>query len=105
MPWHSIALLYEQLLHIAPTLGARVGHAVALGESREPEAALEALQAVADHHEAAACAPFWAARAHWLAQQGSTLAAIAYYRTALRLHTGRAERDYLRGRMNLLLNK
>ncbi len=36
VPWQSIALLYEQLLHIAPTLGARVGHAVAVGESRGP---------------------------------------------------------------------
>ena len=105
VPWHSIALLYEQLLHIAPTLGARVGHAVALGESSGPEAALAALQAVADHPEAAAYAPYWAARAHWLAQQGSTLAAIANYRTALRLHTGQAEREYLRGRIYLLLNK
>ena len=105
VPWHSIALLYQQLLHIAPTLGARVGHAVALGEASGPEAALEALQAVADHPEAAAYAPYWAARAHWLAQQGNTLAAIADYRTAQRLHTGQAERDHLQGRMNLLLNK
>ena len=105
VPWPSIALLYQQLLHIAPTLGARVGHAVALGESKGPKAALAALQGVADHPEAAACAPYWAARAHWLAQQGSTLAAIADYRTAQRLHTGQAEREYLQGRINLLLNK
>ncbi len=103
VPWHSIALLYEQLLHIAPTLGARVGHAVAVGESQGPAAALQALTAIADQDDIAAYAPYWAARAHWLAQQGNTLEAVESYRSAVRLHTGQAERDYLLGRINLLL--
>lgn len=103
VPWHSIALLYEQLLHLAPTLGARVGHAVAVGESQGPAAALQALTAIADQHDIAAYAPYWAARAHWLAQRGNTLESVESYRTALRLHTGQAEREYLQGRINLLL--
>ena len=105
VPWQSIALLYEQLLHIAPTLGARVGHAVAVGESQGPEAALQLLHALADLHDIAAYAPYWAARAHWLALHGDASAAIASYRTALRLHTGQAERDYLQGRISMLLHK
>ena len=103
VPWQSIALLYEQLLHVAPTLGARVGHAVAVGESQGPAAALQALKAVSELYETAGYAPYWAALGHWQAQQGDTAAAVASYRTALHLHTGNAEREYLQDRINLLL--
>jgi RNA polymerase sigma-70 factor (ECF subfamily) len=41
--WEAIALLYEGLLRLAPTIGARVGHAASLGEARGPEAGLSAL--------------------------------------------------------------
>lgn len=105
VPWQSIALLYEQLLHIAPILGARVGHAVAVGESRGAAAALELLYAIAGQHDIAAYAPYWAARAHWLAQQGDTSAAIASYRSALHLHPCKPERAYLQDKIELLLNK
>ena len=105
VPWQSIALLYEQLLHIAPTLGARVGHAVAVGESQGPAAALQALQAVSELYETAGYAPYWAALGHWQAQQDDTTAAVTSYRTALHLHTGNAEREYLQDRINLLLTR
>src|SRR5262249_11445514 len=41
--WEAIALLYEGLLRLAPTIGARVGHAAALGEARGPESGFAAL--------------------------------------------------------------
>ena len=68
VPWGGIAQLYQGLLEIAPTVGARVGHAVALGTAQGAAfglAALDALpQAEAHHH-----APWWVARAHLLEQQ------------------------------------
>src|SRR5438132_9829839 len=36
--WHAITLLYEGLVRVAPTLGARVGRAAALAEASGPEA-------------------------------------------------------------------
>ncbi len=105
VPWRSIAQLYAQLLHIAPTLGARVGHAVALGESQGAAAALQALDAVVSEHEISRYAPYWAARAHWLGQRalvGDAQAAVAAYETALRLHTGVPERRYLQSQIDLL---
>lgn len=105
VPWHSIALLYEQLLHTAPTLGARVGHTVAVGESQGAAKALQALKATSDRHDIAAYAPYWAARAHWLAQQGDSSAAIASYRSALHLHPCKPESAYLQDRIDLLQNK
>jgi hypothetical protein len=44
--WDSIALLYEGLVRLAPTLGARVGQAAALAEARDPAEALAALDAL-----------------------------------------------------------
>lgn len=102
VPWNSIAQLYEQLLHIAPTLGAQVGHAVAVGESQGPAAALQVLTSIAQQHDVATYAPYWAALAHWQAKHGDAASATASYQTAMRLHRGAAERDYLQSRIDLL---
>src|SRR5204862_48059 len=44
--WEAVTLLYEGLLRHAPTMGARVAHAAALGEARDAEAGLGALDAI-----------------------------------------------------------
>src|SRR5262249_41435868 len=44
--WEAIALLYEGLTRMAPTIGAQVGQAAALGEARGAEAGLAALGAI-----------------------------------------------------------
>jgi RNA polymerase sigma-70 factor (ECF subfamily) len=65
VPWAGIARLYEALLAIAPTLGAKVGHAVALGTAQgaaEGLARLDALPADA----VCSYAPYWVARSHLL---------------------------------------
>lgn len=68
VPWGGITQLYHGLLRIAPTLGAQIGHAVALGTSHGAEHGLAALDALpeADVHNHA---PWWVARAHLLEQQ------------------------------------
>ncbi len=102
VPWSSIAQLYHQLLDIAPTLGAHVGHAVAVGESQGPALALHALIAIAAQNNVTRYAPYWVAHAYWLAKHGDTTTAIASYQKALRLHTGPPERSYLQQQINLL---
>lgn len=101
VPWQGICLLYQQLLKISPTLGAQVGHAVALGESKDASSALTALDAIAAVNDIRGYAPYWAARAHWQAQIGDAKA-VGSYRTALRLHTGEAEQAYLQGKIDKL---
>ena len=104
VPWQSIAHLYAQLLNLSPTVGALVGHAVALGESQGASAALAALSAIGLAYDLQAHAPYWAANAHWLAQHGSTEEAISNYQTALKLHRGLPERAYLQSKIDALQN-
>ena len=63
--WSQIALLYEGLVRVAPTVGSLVGRAVALAQVGQPTAGLAALEEipatrVADYQ------PYWAARGHIL---------------------------------------
>ncbi len=86
VPWSAIATLYRHLLAIAPTLGARVAHAVAVGEAEGAVAGLDALTALETGDRADALRdyqPRWAARAHLLAQAGRDAEAKdAYLRAA-----------------------
>lgn len=96
-PWPAIIQLYEGLLAIAPTLGARVAHAAALAEDHRAAEALAALDAI-DHGDARACAdyqPYWAVRAHVLAQQGRTPEALDCYARASGLSEDPAVRAFL----------
>lgn len=68
-PWRAIAHLYGVLVQHHPTLGARVGQAVAVAEAGEPDAALALLDALPP--EAASYAPHWVARAHVLGLAGA----------------------------------
>jgi RNA polymerase sigma-70 factor, ECF subfamily len=68
VPWGGIAQLYQGLLQIAPTLGARVGHAVALGTAHGAGQGLAALDELSEA-EVRNHAPWWVARAHLLEQQ------------------------------------
>ena len=63
--WKEIALLYEGLVRLTPTIGAQVGRAVALGESGEVAAGLVALDEISTSRTAN-YQPWWAARAHLL---------------------------------------
>jgi RNA polymerase sigma-70 factor, ECF subfamily len=102
VPWHSIAQLYAQLLHIAPTLGAQVGHAVALGEAQGADSALRALAALSTQSGTDHYAPYWVALGYWQAAVQQTPRAIASYQRALQLHKGAAERAYLLGQLQAL---
>lgn len=63
--WNAIALLYEGLVRIAPTIGARVGRAAAVAEAHDAASGWTLLRqlpedTVADYQ------PYWAVAAHLL---------------------------------------
>ncbi|NVB78390.1 MAG: RNA polymerase subunit sigma-70 [Kofleriaceae bacterium] len=63
----AVSLLYEALVRLAPTLGVRVAHAVALSQTEGPARGLELLDAIesSDDYQ-----PYWSARAHLLERIG-----------------------------------
>jgi len=92
--WDAIALLYEGLVRAAPTIGAHVGHAAALAETRGPAAGLRALDAMpAD--AVGGYQPYWALRAHVLRAVGRGPEARAAYECAIGLTEDGAARDFL----------
>jgi RNA polymerase sigma-70 factor (ECF subfamily) len=79
--WPAIRTLYNKLIDYAPTLGAFVGRAVAIGEVDGPMAALAELDSLPEER-VSNYQPYWAVRAHLLAGLNAPLAAQAYSRAA-----------------------
>ncbi|WP_421789469.1 RNA polymerase sigma factor [Hyphobacterium sp.] len=99
--WVSIVAIYNRLLAISPTLGAMIGRASAIGEAVSAEAGLKALEElppdrVAQHQ------PYWATRAHLLAQVGHNDPARDAYEIAIGLTSDSAVRAFLMDRRNAL---
>jgi RNA polymerase sigma-70 factor (ECF subfamily) len=69
-PWAGIAQLYTLLVAHHPSLGARVGQAVAQAEAGDPSAALATLDAL-PAAAVQAYPAYWVARAHVLQQAGA----------------------------------
>ncbi len=88
-PWDAIVGLYDRLLAVAPTLGAAVARAAALGESVGSAAGLAAL----DRLDGRGFQPWWAVRAELLARIGGD-AGPAYAR-AIELTQDPRVRDFL----------
>ena len=92
--WEAIAGFYALLVRIAPTLGARIGQAVARAEARgagEGLALLDAIErpAVPTHQ------PYWAVRAHLLRRLGRRAEAAEAYDRAIGLSEDDAVRRFL----------
>jgi RNA polymerase sigma-70 factor (ECF subfamily) len=98
--WSEIALLYEGLVQLAPTIGSLVGRAVALAQAGRVDAGFAALEElpsarVMDYQ------PYWAARGHLLqllhrrdaARQAFTRAASLTDDPALRAHLFQRSND------------
>lgn len=96
--WVAVAKLHAALVRWTPTVGARVSHAAALaqvGDGAEALARLEELdEAAVKNYQ-----PYWATRAHVLAQVGRSEEAGAAYRRAMGLTTDEAVRAWLRERL------
>jgi predicted RNA polymerase sigma factor len=92
--WAGIAALYEQLVRLAPSLGARTAHAAALGEACGAAAGLARLDAI-DAKAVAGYQPYWAVRGHLLGQLGRRPEARAAYDLAIGLSGDAAVREHL----------
>ncbi len=92
--WAAIAIFYEQLIRISPTLGTRIGYAAAIAEMNGPEAGLAVLDAIAAD-DISAYQPYWAVRAHLLQWLGKTPEALAAYDRAIGLAEDHAVREFL----------
>lgn len=96
--WGALRTLYAALVSMAPTLGARIAHAAAVGRADGAVAGLEALDAIGDA-AAGRFQPAWATRAFLLASAGRPgEAALAYERT-LSLTTDAGARRYLEAQL------
>jgi RNA polymerase sigma-70 factor (ECF subfamily) len=92
--WHAIALLYEGLVRMAPTLGALVGRAAALAEARGPDAGVALLDDMRPE-SVQTYQPYWAVRAHLLQQLGRRTEALEAFDRAIALTEDDAIRQFL----------
>lgn len=97
--WGAIVLLYEGLIRIAPTLGARVGRVAAVAEANGPEAGLALLGEI-EPDIATSYQPYWAVRAQLLQRLGRRQEASDAYDGAIGLTEDEAIRRFLLGRRN-----
>jgi RNA polymerase sigma-70 factor (ECF subfamily) len=102
--WQALETLYGALMLMKPTLGCRVSEAAVIARSRGAQAALAALDAM-DSRDIAAYQPYWAVRAHLLAEQGNTARAFEAYTTAIGLSQSQAVRRFLSGKQAALAEK
>jgi RNA polymerase sigma-70 factor (ECF subfamily) len=102
--WTALEHLYRGLLLASPTIGARIGYALALSETSGAPAGLDALAAapadrVLEHQ------PYWAARAHLAAKAGLKEEALTAYARAIGLCADPAARLHLIERRAALIDR
>ena len=92
--WETIALLYEGLVRLAPTIGALVGRAAAVAEARDAATGLALLDIIpADAVQS--YQPYWALTAHLLKRLRRFDEASAVYGRAIGLCEDSAMREFL----------
>ncbi|MDF2371859.1 MAG: sigma factor [Rhizobiaceae bacterium] len=102
--WQVIAQLYAGLMAVAPTTGAAVGYAVALGRSASPQAGFAALAAI-EGDQTKGFQPYWATRAYLLRQAGYLPDARTAYEKALSLTTHIPSRKWLENELENILQE
>jgi len=99
--WRAIARFYDQLVQIAPSLGAAVGRAAAHAEAKSAAAALELLDEI-ESESVTSYQPYWAVRAHLLSELGLKRDAQEAFDRAIGLSEDDAVRTFLLGRRSAL---
>nr|WP_231571713.1 hypothetical protein [Paenibacillus sp. VKM B-2647] len=92
--WEEIALLYEGLMRLAPTIGALVGRAADVAEARGAARGLELLEATPSE-AIQNYQPYWALAAHLFKRMQRSEQASAAYSRAIGLCEEPAMRDFL----------
>jgi RNA polymerase sigma-70 factor (ECF subfamily) len=100
--WPQIAALYDRLAVMTPTVVVEVNRAVAVAMAFGPQAGLDLLGQL--EIQAENFYPYHAARADLLRRVSQPEAAAESYQRALDLCGNRAERAYLRRRLDELMN-
>ncbi|MCY6382994.1 RNA polymerase sigma factor [Hoeflea prorocentri] len=96
--WVAVCQLYEGLMTVAPTSGASVARAAAVGQAYGASAGLNALEdalVAIGQDDVAGFQPYWAARAHLLREAGRLEDARTAYAKAISLTTDIAARRWL----------
>ncbi len=92
--WPEIVVLYEGLVQLAPGIGSRVGHAVALAQAGHSAAGFTALEKI-PAERTLNYQPYWAARGHLLRLLNKNEEARKAFTRAASLTDDPALRDYL----------
>jgi RNA polymerase sigma-70 factor (ECF subfamily) len=92
--WEAITRLYDGLVQLSPTIGARVGRVAAAAEARGPAAAWAMLETI-PHEEVTTYQPYWALAADLLKRLGRSSEAAAAYKRAIGLCEDAAMREFL----------
>jgi predicted RNA polymerase sigma factor len=100
--WAEVVQLYDALLALSDSPVVAINRALAIVESEGPDAALEALDAVAGDVRLAEYQPYWAARAELLAKTGASAEARRAYEIAIGLERDEAVRRFLQDRQAAL---
>ena len=93
--WEAIEMLYGALAALTGSPVVAINRAVAIAETRGPEAGLAALDALNDDPRLASYQPYWAARAGLLARTGALREAERAYELAIGLESDPAVRRFL----------
>jgi predicted RNA polymerase sigma factor len=92
--WEEIALLYEGLVRLAPTIGVLVGRAAAVAEARGVDRGLELLEAIPTD-AIKSYQPYWALTAHLFKRMQRYEEARTAYSRAIGLCTDPSIREFL----------
>jgi predicted RNA polymerase sigma factor len=99
--WEAIALLYEGLIQLSPTLGALVSRGAAIAQAHTPQSGLEALQSIPPE-VVKTYQPYWALKAHLLRELDQKPEAQSAYERAIGLSEDVATRAFLQQRLTSL---
>lgn len=100
--WAAIEQLYEALAALTGSPVVAINRAVAMAQTRGPQAGLRLLDSMASDERLAQYQPYWAARAGLLAGTGAARAAIVAYDRAIGLERDPAVRQFLQRRREAL---
>jgi len=99
--WETIALLYEGLIQLSPTLGALVSRAAAIAQARTQQLGLKALQSIPPE-AVKTYQPYWALKAYLLRELDQKPEAQSAYERAIGLSEDAATRAFLQQRLTSL---
>ena len=92
--WVAIATFYDELIRLAPSIGAAVARAAAHAEVRGAQAGLALLDQI-DAHSVVSYQPYWAVRADLLRRRNHVREAAEAFDRAIGLTNDDAVRAFL----------